>query len=85
MTTWYILIVLALAAAGILFALYQRKQPGGALVLGQGQSPDTDYAKDREAARLAHLSEDDRAWETATLQRNLENQKVRQAAAEQAL
>jgi uncharacterized protein HemX len=83
MSNWLIIIVLALAAAGILYALYQRKQTSERLVLGSGQSSNTDYPKEREEARLAHLSEDDRAWEAASLERNLANQKLRDAPIEQ--
>lgn len=83
MSTWLIIVVLALAAAGIMYALYQRKQTSERLVLGLGQSADTDHPKEREAARLAHLSEDDRAWEAASLERNLANQKLRDVPAEQ--
>ena len=33
------------------------------------QRVSTDYARDREDNRLAHMSEEDRAWETASLER----------------
>jgi uncharacterized protein HemX len=82
MSNWLIIIVLALAAAGILYALYQRKQSSERLVLGLGQSAGKDYQKEREEARVAHLSDDDRAWEAASLERNLANQKLRDAASE---
>jgi hypothetical protein len=36
---------------------------------GDDESVSTDYARDREDNRLAHMSEEDRAWETASLER----------------
>ncbi len=39
---------------------------------GDEQHVSTDYARDREDNRLAHMSEEDRAWETASLQRDRE-------------
>lgn len=33
------------------------------------QHVSTDYAQDRETNRLAHMSDEDRAWESASLQR----------------
>jgi hypothetical protein len=33
------------------------------------QPVNTDYAQDREDNRLAHMSEEDRAWQAASLQR----------------
>jgi CO/xanthine dehydrogenase FAD-binding subunit len=82
MSNWLIIIILALAVAGILYALYQRKQSSERLVLGLGQAAGKDYQKEREDARVAHLSVDDRAWEAASLERNLANQKLRDAPSE---
>lgn len=83
MPTWFIIIVV-LAAAGILYTLYQRGQLTKQPEQGQKHVPaERDYPKEREEARLAHLSEDDRAWEAASLQRNLASQTPSEAPAEQ--
>jgi hypothetical protein len=37
-------------------------------------APSTDYAGNRETERVGHLGPEDRAWETATRQRNQDNQ-----------
>jgi hypothetical protein len=36
----------------------------------------TNYTQDREDNRLAHMSEEDRAWQAASLQREQESRKA---------
>lgn len=82
MSNW-LLIIVVLAAAAILYTLYQRNQASGrAQTRLERPSADRDYQKEREDARVAHLSDDDRAWEAASLERNLANQKLRDAPSE---
>lgn len=40
--------------------------------IDSGPQDTTDYAQDREDNRLAHMSEEDRAWEAASLQKDRE-------------
>ena len=42
-----------------------------------------DYIRDREEARLAHLTDEDRAWESATLQWHRDTQAREDALATQ--
>lgn len=82
MSNWLLIIVI-FAAAGIFYTLYQRNQASGRPEARLERPPvDRDYQKEREEARLAHLSEDDRAWEAASLERNLANQRVPNTPAE---
>ena len=39
-----------------------------------GPSPAEDYPQDREDTRLSHMSDEDRAWEAASIDRNRERQ-----------
>lgn len=73
-TSWFI-IVLVILAAGIVYARYQRNSRHDSRMSLPLAGPSTrDYAQERETARLAHLSDDDRAWEAASLQRHQANQ-----------
>ena len=74
-SSWYIIVIAALVSIAIWFLLSRRNQTSGSASVQQHQArPRVDYTRDREAARLANMSAEDRAWETATLQRNQENQ-----------
>jgi hypothetical protein len=42
---------------------------------GDDQPVTTDYAQDREDNRLAQMTEEDRAWQAASLQRQRETRK----------
>jgi len=68
---WYVIAVVALAVVGVGFLRFRRSvndtsrdnPQGGARAHG-------DFAQDREDARLADMSEEDRTWQAASLQRN---------------
>ncbi len=87
-SSWYIIALIALAAAGILLMFYRknqtvRREVRHATATAAARDADRDYAREREVARVAHMSVDDRAWEAATLQRNRENTERSTALAEQ--
>ena len=83
MSNWILIAVAVLVVVSILFLLNRNKETSRSDVERREQTrPGPDHARDREENRLAHMSADDRAWETATLQRNLENQQRRAALAE---
>ncbi len=64
-------VVFALAGAAVLLLCYRMSEPARSQAL-HGAEPGAhhDYPKEREDARVAHMSADDRAWEAASLQRN---------------
>ena len=66
---WYVIVVVVLVAAGILYARARRGRGGRDAPQGSARAPQ-DFVRDREDARLAHMSEEDRAWQAASLQRN---------------
>ncbi|MGH2615661.1 MAG: hypothetical protein ACRDJC_10515 [Thermomicrobiales bacterium] len=70
-SSWFIIALVALAAASAVLLLYRNNQAGKSLVLHMTESDaHRDYPKEREDARVAHMSAEDRAWEAASLQRN---------------
>ena len=83
MTNWILIAVAILAVVSVLLLLNRNKAATRSDVERRDRvRPGPDHASDREDNRLAHMSADDRAWETATLQLNLENQQRRAALAE---
>ena len=89
MANWYVIAVIGLAAIVVLSLLYRRNGAGGDRVATssagrlEGARTQPDYVKDREDARLAHMSAEDKAWETASLQRALVRQLQEDPLAEQ--
>jgi hypothetical protein len=75
MDNWYFIVLIVLAAAGILL-LIKRSMSRSRELADRHRLPalPPDYVKDREAARLANMSAEDRSWETSSLQRNRANQ-----------
>ena len=77
--TWLIIALVVLVAAGAVLVLYRKRQANQGVVLGDpGTDAARNYTQDREDARLAGMSAEDRAWETASLQR----QQAQSAAAD---
>jgi hypothetical protein len=76
MSNWYLIVPVVLVVAGILVLLRSRNAATTRRHDEQrAQSrPGPAHIQDREDARLANMSTEDRAWETATLQRNRENE-----------
>ena len=73
---WYVIAIVGLAAVAI---VYLRARGTSSISRSRadrqaGASTHPDYRQDREDSRLAHMSEEDRAWQTASLERNRENQ-----------
>ena len=75
MSNWYLIGLLILAAIGVLLLIRRNKQTTGGLSDPHRLPPlQGDYVQNRETARLANMSAEDRAWETSALQRNQTNQ-----------
>lgn len=77
-STWFIIALLVLAAAGILLLVFRKQQTikgevRHAAAVATARNTDRDYDQEREVARVAHMSVEDREWERATLQRNQDN------------
>jgi hypothetical protein len=75
MTGWLVVIVgVAIVVVGLLArrTQQQRREERQASPLDQATLPD--FTRDREVARLTHMSAGDREWETACLQRQQVNQ-----------
>ena len=70
---WYVVVVAGLAVAGILYLRSRANATSGSRNDRQdGASTRRDFVGEREDARLAHMSEEDRTWQAASLQRNRE-------------
>ena len=70
---WYVIgiAVVALVAAGVVLRSARRRGNGAGRDAPQlGARARGDFAQDREDDRLAHVSEEDRTWQAASLQRN---------------
>jgi hypothetical protein len=80
MTGWSVVIVgVAIVVVGLLARRTQRQRNDGRHASRPAHAPLPDFTRDREVARLTHMSADERAWETACLQR----QQAQQARAGQ--
>jgi hypothetical protein len=69
---WWSLIVIAAVVGGVvLFLRARQKRPrrGSGNHLGQTHTP-SDVRQDREDSRRAHMSDEERAWETASLRKD---------------
>ena len=71
---WYVIAVVALVAAGVVVLRGRRGAAGGRDVPQGGARAPGDFVRDREDARLAHMSEEDRAWQAASLRRDRDAQ-----------
>ena len=81
---WYVIAIVALAAAGGLYLLYRRSSNSGSRDGRQDSAPTRrDYATEREDVRLAHMSEEDRTWQAASLQRDRDKRERDDDRAEQ--
>ncbi len=68
---WYLIVIVALVAGVILYLRARQKSPGrgSSDPLGSTGVP-ADFRQDREDSRRAHMSDEDRAWETASLRKD---------------
>ncbi len=65
---WYLIVIVALVAGIILFLRARQKSPGrGSSDPLEPTGAPSDFRQDREDSRRAHMSDEDRAWETASL------------------
>ena len=84
MSNWYLIVLVVLVVVSILLLLRSRNAAATRRHDEQQvqSRPGPAHIQDREDARLANMSAEDRAWETATLQRNQANEARRDALAE---
>jgi hypothetical protein len=70
---WWVVVLVVLALAGALYLRSRRAgagpNGGGRQVAGAGRP---DFRQDREDSRVGGMSEEDRAWETASLRTDRE-------------
>jgi hypothetical protein len=73
--TWYLLVI-AVAAVAIYFMLRSRRTADHARrdALLESDAGPRDYDQERETNRMSHMSESDKAWQEASLQRHRDNQ-----------
>jgi hypothetical protein len=71
---WYVLAIVVIAASVILFLRYRGRGGGVPLASRTGIGPNRNYAQEREEARVGRMSEEDQEWESASLERNREEQ-----------
>jgi hypothetical protein len=78
MTSWYIIAIVILVVTGVLLLRFRntnqqhirmRSDQIRHALANEGRN----YSQEREEARLAHMSVEERDWETAALQRNRAN------------
>ena len=71
---WIILIIVVLVAAGL---FYVRSRRAGSEQFKTGppiSPPDRNYSQEREDSRVGQMSEEDRTWQEASLQKNRDAQ-----------
>lgn len=68
---WYVIVILALVALGVLYLRYRRNHAG---IRDRdpldSPLPGRDFAQEREADRVGHMTAEDHTWEAASLARN---------------
>ncbi len=84
MSNWWYLIVLAAVVAGVMLYLRaRRKSTSGNSTEPLDSTPvPADFRQDREDSRRAHLSDEDRAWETASLRKDQATREPRDLSGE---
>ena len=71
--SWYVVAVLGLAVVGVLVLRSRANRAGGTADDRPVAAPaHRDFTQEREDARLGRMSEEDRAWQEASLQRSRE-------------
>ena len=78
---WYVIVILVLAVLVGLFLTNRQRQSRRDRSQPGTVAGDHDYVRGREDTRQAGMSAEDRAWETASHQRNQDTQARRQAQA----
>ena len=68
---WIILLIVVLVAAGLFYVRSRRERHEDVIV---GAASTRDYVQEREASRAGQMSEEDRTWQEASLQKNRDAQ-----------
>ncbi len=64
---WFLIVIVAVVAGVILFLRARQKRPSRGSTEPLDSTPvPTDFRQDREDSRRTHMSDEDRAWETAS-------------------
>ena len=69
---WIVLVLFILATIVVVYVVLRNARQGP----GVGQQPPTterDFVEDRETSRLGNMSEEDQAWQTASLEKDRAN------------
>ena len=69
MNIWWIVLAIFVLAAISVLVVVMRSSRQGPEVNAQPPAPDRDYVQDRDASRLGGMSEEDRAWQAASLEK----------------
>lgn len=64
---WIVLVVLILAALGIVYALRRSRQR--TVPVDDVSTTPRDFIQERETARMGNLSEEERDWQAASIER----------------
>jgi LPXTG-motif cell wall-anchored protein len=72
MSNWWIILVIVVLVAAGLFYFRSRRERHEDVVAGAAST--RDYAQEREDSRVGQMSEEDRTWEAASLQKNRDTQ-----------
>ena len=68
---WLVLVLVAIAALCAVYVLYRRQRGrGGAEDQQSAGLPPRDYTQEREDTRLTNMSDEDRAWQSASLEKD---------------
>lgn len=68
---WYVLVVIVVVVVAAV--LYMRSRGAGTTGV-EANDPSRNYRGDRETDRLGGMSDEDREWESASLERNRKSQ-----------
>jgi LPXTG-motif cell wall-anchored protein len=71
---WYVILVLAVAAAAFLYFSRKRKADEAQRNRPANLGPNHDFQKARDDARTSGMSQEDQDWQAASLQRNKETE-----------
>ena len=67
---WYLALVIVIVAVILYYSRYRTKQHERQNAARDSSGPPRDYAEEREVDRVSRLSEEDQAWEAASLKKN---------------